>query len=106
MITTTRGKGPHGLIGLLATLAATLLGSAYFAYLANTPFPPDVARLVPFGWLLGALVGLVFAFRTLAHWPWVRYEAVSLALGATGALLALPNLALAVIFTFAALLGD
>jgi len=106
MANTARGKGSHGLIGLLVTLAAALLGSAYFAHLLATPSPRDGVRLVPFVWLLGALVGLVFALRTLAHWPWGRHEAVSLALGAAGALLALPNLALAATFAVAALLGD
>ena len=106
MVTNSRREVPHGLVGLLVTLAAALLGGAYFVYLRATPFPPDGARIVPLVWLLGALLGLVFALRTLSHGLQSRHDTVGLTLAAIGALLALPNLALAAIFAFAALMGD
>ena len=106
MVTKTLRGALRELLGLLLTLASALLGWAYVAYLRVTPRPPDRARAVPYVWLLGALLGLALALRTLRHGPWHRRGAVALALGAAGALLALPNLALAALYALAAAMGD
>ncbi len=83
---------------LPVSVATLLLGLAYYAYLQATPFPPDWARVVPFVWLLGAVVGLVLGLGALAAGP-------HRILGAISALLSLANIGLAAVYAFAALMG-
>ncbi len=96
----------RGLVALLVTIGSALLGRAYVAYLRATPFPPESAQAMPFTWLLGALLGLVLALRTLRRGPRDRRGVLGLALGIIGALLALPNIAQAALYAFAAMMGD
>ena len=83
---------------LPVSVAALLLGLAYYAYLKATPFPPDWARVVPFVWLIGAVAGLLLGLGALAAGP-------HRILGAISALLSLPNIGLAAVYAFAALMG-
>jgi len=100
----TRGA-MRGLFALLVTLGSALVGRAYVTYLHATPFPPESAKVVPFIWLLAALIGLILALRALRFGPWKRRAALVLAPGVLGVLLALPNIAYAALYMFGAMLG-
>jgi len=102
---TVRGA-MRGLLALLVTAGSALVGQAYVTHLHATPVLSERARLVPYAWLLGALLGLVLALRTLRWGPWHRRGTLALALGVIGVLLALPNLAQAALYTVGVMLGD
>lgn len=86
------------MLATLVTLGAAMLGTLYYAYLVAVPFPPDIARVVPFIWLGGAFSGLILgaqAIRANSR----RYLAVA------SVVLSLPNILLAAIFSMAATFG-
>jgi hypothetical protein len=88
-----------GLIALFVIASFDLLGAIYFRYLETNPFPPDIVRLIPAIWLAGTLLGGVLAARALKG-DTNRVPAV-LAL-----VLDVPSALIALIFAFAALMGD
>lgn len=96
----------RGLLALLVTLGSSLVGLAYVVYLRATPFPPDSARIVPFVWLLSALLGLALALWALRRGPLQRRSALALGVGIIGVLLALPNVVSAALYALGALMGD
>jgi hypothetical protein len=88
-----------GVLAVLVAGGSIALGAAYFAYLNATPFPPSLARAIPFAWLAGAMAGIglgVAAIRARRQIP----------LGIGAVLLGLPSVAFAAIFAMAAALGD
>lgn len=87
-----------GLVAALVTLASLAVGGAYSVYLVVEPFPPDLARIVPFVWLGGALGGLLLGVRA------IRADA-GRSLGIASVVLTVPSGALATLFAFAALMG-
>lgn len=95
---TPYNRYPKGLVALLVTLVSVALGGAYYVYLMYVPFPPDLTRIVPIIWLIGAFTGLILgmvAIRDNSR----RY------LGSASLILNVPNILLAAIFAFAALVG-
>lgn len=95
----------RGLRGLLLTGVSMVLGWAYSAYLRRVDFPPDGVRVVPVLWLIGTVCGLGIALWTA--WEGLRGRRWPLAFAAVGgALLAAPNVALAMRYLVAAPIGD
>ena len=88
-----------GLIALFVVASFDLLGAMYFRHLQTNPFPPDIVRLIPVIWLAGILLGGVLAARALRG-DTNRVPAV-LAL-----VLDVPSAVIALVFAFAALMGD
>jgi hypothetical protein len=71
----------------------------YVGYVFAEPFPPSLVRLVPFCWLLGALLGGSSALRALTHPPDRPVALGNLAIS-------VPNTLGAGLFAMGALLGD
>ena len=90
---------PRGVVVLLVTLLSGALGWAYYAYLLSVPFPPTVARIVPFVWLAGALAGLILGVRAT-----ISSRSRS-CLGVASLVLSLPNVWFAALYTMAAAFG-
>ena len=88
-----------GLIALLVVASFDLLGAIYFRYLKTNPFPPDIVRLIPSIWLAGILLGGVLAVRAL------RSDTNRVAAG-LALVLGVPSAVIALLFAFAALMGD
>ena len=88
-----------GWIALLTVAGSDLLGIIYFRYLQTNPFPPDAVRLIPAIWLAGTLLGGVLAARALRSDTNRVPPAVAL-------ILDIPSAVLALVFAFAALMGD
>ena len=86
-------------IHILITAVSSLIGIAYFAYISNVKFPSDAVRVVPLVWLIGAVTGLIFGFRSLRNGG-NRY------IGILVIILAILNTLFASIFSLAALMGD
>jgi hypothetical protein len=88
-----------GLIALFVVASFNLLGAIYFQHLETNPFPLDIVRLIPAVWLAGILLGGVLAARALGS-DTNRVPA-GLAL-----VLDVPSAVIALVFAFAALMGD
>ena len=88
-----------GLIALLVVASFDLLGAVYFRHLQTTPFPHDIVRLIPAIWLAGILSGGVLAARAL------RGDTNRVPAG-LALVLAVPSVVIALVFAFAALMGD
>jgi hypothetical protein len=88
-----------GLIALLVVAGFGLLGAIYFRYLETNPFPPDTVRLIPAIWLAGTLLGGVLAARAL------RSDTNRVPAG-LALVLDVPSAVIALVFAFAALMGD
>jgi len=84
---------------ILSTMASSLIGVAYFAYISNVDFPPGVVRIVPFAWLLCAIAGIIFGLRSLR-------DGGSRHVGIPVIVVAIANMLFAGIFSLAALMGD
>ena len=84
---------------ILVTVVSSLIGVAYFAYISNVKFTPDLARIVPMVWLVGAVTGFVLGFRYLRG-DGARY------IGILVIVVAIINILFASIFSLAALMGD
>ena len=78
---------------------SSVIGVAYFAYISNVNFPSDLARIVPLVWLIGAVAGLIFGFRSFRG-DGPRY------IGFLVIVAAILNILFASIFSLAALIGD
>ena len=89
----------NGMRALVLVMGSAVLGAMYFSYLNAEPFPPDIVRLVPIAWLVGALLGGVLAARAL------RSNSNRVAAGLALAL-NIPNAVFAALFSMAALMGD
>jgi phage shock protein PspC (stress-responsive transcriptional regulator) len=89
----------NGLIALLLVASFDLLGAIYFRYLETNPFPPDIVRLIPALWLIGTLLSGVLAARAL------RSDANRVPAG-LALVLDVPSAVIALVFVFAALMGD
>jgi hypothetical protein len=87
------------LIALLVVAGFDLLGAMYFRHLQINPFPPDILRLVPGIWLAGTLLGGVLAARAL------RSDTNRVPAG-LALVLDVPSAVIALVFAFAALMGD
>lgn len=95
-----RGKRmSKGLIALLVVASFDLLGAMYFRHLETNPFPLDIVRLIPAIWFAGTLLGGVLAAHAL------RGDTNRVAAG-LALLLDVPSAVIALIFAFAALMGD
>ena len=92
-------QSPNGARAIVVTVASALVGAGYYGYLVGVDFPPAAVRFIPVAWLALALLAARFALAA------VQTDARR-ALGVAAALLAVPNVGLAVLFTLAALLGD
>ena len=88
-----------GWIALLVVASFDLLGAIYFRHLQTTPFPHDIVRLIPAIWLAGILLGGVLAARAL------RSDTNKVPAG-LALVLSVPSAVIALIFVFAALMGD
>ena len=88
-----------GVIALLVVVSFDLLGAMYFRHLQTHPFPLDIVRLIPAIWLIGTLLGGLLAARAL------RSDANKIP-AALALILDVPSAFLALIFAFAALMGD
>lgn len=86
-------------IHILITAVSSLVGVAYFAYISNVKFPPDVVRFVPLVWIIGSVAGLIFGLRSLRG-DGPRYR------GLLVIVVAIINILFASIFSLAALMGD
>jgi len=86
-------------IHILITVASSLIGAVYFTYISSVDFPPNLVRIVPFVWLIGAVIGLMLGFRSLRKRE-SRYVGIFIII------LALINIVFASIFSLAALMGD
>lgn len=86
-------------VPIVATIAASLLGVAYFNYLKIEPYPPDIVRVTPFIWLTVAVLGVCGGARRMTGQPAspVRWLVV---------IAALLNVLVAAIFCLAATMGD
>ena len=91
MITTVRA--------LLVVVGSAALGVAYVRYLRATPFPPDIARIVPQLWLAGSVAGWILGVRAL------RNDTSKLA-AIVALIFNVPNTFFAAAYAFAALMGD
>ena len=89
----------NGMRALLLVMGSAVLGAVYFAYLNAEPFPPDIVRLVPIAWFVGAVLGGVLAARAF------RSNSNKVAAGLALAL-NIPNSVFAALFSMAALMGD
>ena len=81
------------------TALSALAGMAYYVYLKNVPFPPDLARIVPLAWLVGAIIGLRWGLRAFRADMTRPVGFVIIAVG-------LLSVLLAAVFSMAALMGD
>jgi hypothetical protein len=88
-----------GLIALLVVASFDLLGAMYFRHLQTNPFPLDIVRLIPAIWLAGILLGGLLAARAL------RSDANKVA-AVLALVLDVPSAVIALVFAFAALMGD
>lgn len=88
-----------GLIALLVVASFDLLGAMYFRHIQSSPFPLDIVRIIPAIWLAGALLGGLLAARAL------RSDASKIP-AALALVLDIPSAVLALVFAFAALMGD
>ena len=88
-----------GLIALLVVASFDLLGAIYFWHIKTNPFPPDIVRLIPAIWLAGTLLGGVLAARAL------RSDTNRVPAG-LALVLDVPSAVIALLFAFAALMGD
>ena len=88
-----------GWIALLVVVGFDLLGVMYFRHLQTHPFPLDIVRLIPAVWLAGILLGGVLAARAL------RSDANKVP-AALALVLDVPSAVIALVFAFAALMGD
>ena len=88
-----------GLIALLVVASFDLLGALYFRHIQTTPFPLDIVRLIPAIWLSGTLLGGVLAARALRSDTNRVLAGLALALD-------VPSAVIALVFAFAALMGD
>jgi hypothetical protein len=95
----SRRSQSKGLIALLVVASFDLLGAIYFRHLETNPFPPDIVRLIPAVWLAGTLLGGVLAARAL------RGDTNRVAAG-LALILDVPSAVIALVFAFAALIGD
>lgn len=86
-------------IHILVTTVSSLIGVAYFTYISNVDFPPDIVRIVPLVWLTGSIAGLIFGFRSLRAGG-ARH------IGILVIVVAIINILFASIFSLAALMGD
>ncbi len=83
---------------LLAVLASSAVGAAYFSYLTAVPFPPGIVRLVPLVWVAACVAGWVWSIRALRAGAGRLLPIVALALN-------VPNTMFATIFLVAAMMG-
>ncbi len=88
-----------GARALVLVTCSGVMSAAYFVYLTAEPFPPDIVRLIPLVWLVGALRGGVLVARAL------RTASNRLAAG-LALVLNIPNAVFAALFSVAALMGD
>ena len=88
-----------GLIALLVVASFDLLGVMYFLHLQTNPFPLDIVRLIPGIWLAGTLLGGLLAARALR-------SDVNKVPAALALILDVPSAVIALVFAFAALMGD
>ncbi len=87
------------LLALPITIASSVLGAVYYAYLVAVPFPPDTVRIIPVLWLIVALAGLSFGIAlTFSEKDRLR--------GVATVVLSVPNIFFAAIFALGALMGD
>ena len=84
---------------LLTVGGSALVGAAYFSYLNAEPFLPAIVRLVPFAWLAGSVRGGMLAGIAL------RKDGHKVSAG-VALVLSIPSVALAILFSVAALMGD
>jgi hypothetical protein len=54
---------------LSVVVGSAALGGAYRAYLLDTPFPPDLVRVVPLLWLAGSVAGWILGYRRFNSTP-------------------------------------
>ena len=83
---------------LLAVLASSAVGAAYFSYLTAVSFPPGIVRLVPLAWFAACVVGWVWSIRALRTGNERVLPIAALALN-------VPNTMFAAIFLLAAMMG-
>ncbi len=88
-----------GTRALILVTGSGVMGAVYFLYLTAEPFPPDIVRLIPLAWLVGAIRGGVLVARAL------RTSSNRLAAG-LALVLDIPNSVFAALFSMAALMGD
>ena len=88
-----------GLIALLVVAGFDLLGAMYFRHLQTNPFPHDIVRLIPAIWLTGTVLAGVLAARALR-------SDTSRVTAALALVLDVPSAVIALVFAFAALMGD
>lgn len=84
---------------VLFAAISSVIGSLYYFYLISVSSALALARFVPLLWLAASVIGLSLAVRTLRSY---NTRVAGLAAG----LACLINAAFALIFTFAALIGD
>jgi hypothetical protein len=95
-----RGKRiSKGWISLLVVAGFDLLGAMYFRHIQTNPFPHDILRLIPAIWLAGTVLGGVLAARALRSDTNRGPAGFALVLG-------IPSAVIALVFAFAALMGD
>ena len=88
-----------GLIALLVVVSFDLLGAIYFRHLETNPFPADIVRIIPAIWLTGTLLSGVLAARAL------RSDTNRVPAG-LALVLDVPSAVIALVFAFAAVMGD
>jgi hypothetical protein len=83
---------------IITTAASIIVGVAYGMYVNQVDFPPDMARLIPFVWLVSAAAGVYFASRSLrANASGAIYLVIALAVASS---------AFALLYSLGALIGD